>query len=111
MLNKYTPKELDYTSNSSTAGTVVFSEIYYPFGWKATIDGTPVEHFRANYALRALNVPAGQHRIRFEFIPDFKTGDAISTVCIILIYATIIAAIALPFTRRRKDGMSHSSGI
>lgn len=110
-LTDYAPNHIDYECSSIEDGTVVFSEIYYPFGWKATIDGTPVEHFRANYALRALNVPAGQHRIRFEFIPDFKTGDAISTVCIILIYATIIAAIALPFTRRRKDGMSHSSGI
>ena len=87
VLNKYTPKELDYTSSSSRDGTIVFSEIYYPYGWKASIDGKPAEHYRVNYMLRALNVPAGVHNIHFIFDPDsVRKGDAIATACILLMY-------------------------
>ena len=69
-LTKYAPEcvEYDYTANEK--GIAVFSEIYYPYGWKAYIDGKFTDHFRANYTLRALNVPAGTHHIRFEFRPD-----------------------------------------
>lgn len=87
VLNKYTPKELDYTCSSSKPGTIVFSEIYYPYGWKASIDGHPTDHYRVNYMLRALNVPAGQHNIHFIFDPDsVRKGDTIATVCILLMY-------------------------
>jgi len=92
----YSPKELDYETNSSAPGTLVFSEIYYPYGWKATIDGEPVGHYRVNYLLRALNVPAGQHRIHFIFDPDsVRKGDAIATVCIVIMYLVILAAAVL----------------
>lgn len=94
VLNSYTPKELDYTSSSSDPGTIVFSEIYYPYGWKATIDGEPAEHYRVDYMLRALNVPAGQHNIHFIFDPDsVKKGNRLATVCIILMYLLTAAAI------------------
>ena len=69
-LTEYKPDRLEYDCDSPAGGTAVFSEIYYPFGWKAYIDDAPAEHFRANYALRAMNVPAGAHHIRFEFRPD-----------------------------------------
>ena len=106
-LTAYTPKQLDYDCTSSQPGTVVFSEIYYPHGWKASIDGQPAEHFRVNYTLRALNVPAGSHHITFIFDPDsVRKGDAIATVCIVLMYALILAFIVLGVVRcvkKRKD--------
>ena len=93
-LTKYTPRYIDYESFSNENGTIVFSEIYYPFGWKAEIDGVPAEHFRANYTLRALNVPAGKHQIHFEFNPEsIQKGNIISTVCAILMYAVILLII------------------
>lgn len=105
-LTEYTPRYIDYESNSSEAGTIVFSEIYYPYGWKASIDGTPVEHFRADYALRALNVPAGQHKIHFEFAPDsVRKGDTIGIICMLLIYAAIAAAIISAVLNRRREGV------
>ena len=104
VLNKYTPKELDYTSNSSAAGTVVFSEIYYPYGWKATIDGEPVDHYRVNYMLRAVNVPAGQHNIHFIFDPDsVRKGDSIAVICIIVMYLLCFAAIGVGTYRKVKE--------
>lgn len=68
-LTKYAPDYVEYDYTASEDGIAVFSEMYYPYGWNAYIDGQPKEHFRANYTLRALNVPAGKHHIRFEFRP------------------------------------------
>ena len=110
-LTSYAPDALEYTSRSERAGTAVFSEIYYPFGWHAYIDGKPAEHFRVNYILRALNIPAGEHSIRFEFRPEsVRRGDAISLVFIIILYLTSACAIAYAiFTalKRRKLSNEH----
>lgn len=94
-LTAYTPKQLDYEYTTSQPGTLVFSEIYYPHGWKATIDGESVDHFRADYTLRALNVPAGSHHITFLFDPDsVRKGDRIAVACVIVMYLIILAGIA-----------------
>ena len=63
----YTPDYLEYRANLSATGLGVFSEIWYPEGWTARIDGEPVETLRANYLLRALKVPAGEHTITWEY--------------------------------------------
>ena len=105
-LTKYTPRYLDYEYSTNTPGTIVFSEIYYPYGWKATIDGQPVDIFRVNYMLRAINVPAGNHTIHMEFDPDsVKKGDTIAMVCIVIMYATILIVIGLAIFRvvRKKE--------
>ena len=106
-LTAFTPKQLDYEYTTSKPGTIVFSEIYYPHGWKASIDGTPAEHFRVNYLLRALNVPEGSHHITFIFDPDsVRKGDRIATVCVVVMYLLILAAAAWGITslsKRRKD--------
>ena len=105
-LTEYTPKRLEYTSSSEFDGTVVFSEIYYPFGWKATIDGKQADHFRVNYTLRALNVPAGEHEICFVFAPDsIRKGDAVSVACVSIIYIVLLGTIIMTIIRRRRpDG-------
>ena len=101
----YAPNALEYQTQSAEDGIVVFSEIYYPYGWHAYIDGKPVEHFRVNYALRALNVPAGEHHIRFEFKPDvIKKAEPISILCIIILYGTILGGIGYYVVKKRKSG-------
>lgn len=74
-----------YKSSSKSNGIGVFSEIYYPYGWTATIDGKETPIARVNYALRALSIPAGEHTIEFRFAPpSFVLGDRISLIVGIL---------------------------
>ena len=102
-LTSYAPDELEYQSVSSEAKTAVFSEIYYPYGWKAYIDEQPAEIFRANYVLRALNIPAGNHQIRFEFRPDtVYKGDKISMAFVILMLAFVAGCIGREVYLRLK---------
>ena len=81
-LVSYKPDRLEYKYTSSQPGMMLFSEVYYPHGWKAMIDGQPAEHFRANWILRGMEVPAGEHTISFYFHPDvYMTGRWIGTIC------------------------------
>lgn len=101
-LLSYAPDRLEYEYSSANPGTLVFSEIYYPYGWKASIDGVAAGHFRANYVLRAMNVPAGSHNISFVFDPDsVRKGDAIAVVCIIIMYLAAALIIFMYFRKRR----------
>jgi len=68
---------LIYESNNSQNGLAVFSENYYPKGWKVQIDGNPVEMIEANYTLRALPIPAGNHKIEFIFDPEVVSKGSI----------------------------------
>jgi len=69
ILTEHNPNWLKYESNSSSGGVAVFSEIYYPKGWSARIDGVEAPILRANYVLRALEIPSGKHVIEFTFAP------------------------------------------
>ena len=106
-LTKYAPDYVEYDYSAKEKGTVVFSEVYYPYGWKAYIDGKPVDHFRANYTLRAMNVPAGKHHIRFEFRPDtVEKWGKVSVACTYVIYLTILGLAGFGIyrmVRRRKE--------
>ena len=99
----YEPNYLKYEVSSDKGGTVVFSEIYYP-GWKSTIDGQEVAHGRANYILRAMNVPAGQHVVEFRFDPtSLHVTENIAFVALGLLLVLAIITVYLSF-RRPKGG-------
>jgi hypothetical protein len=84
---------LSYDVENPGDGFLVFSEIYYAEGWKATIDGKEAPVLRANYVLRALEVPAGKHKIEFRFQPDsFIQGNRIS------LFSSIAVLLLLGFT-------------
>ena len=79
VLTEYKPNYLKYNSNSERDGIVIFSEIYYDKGWNSYIDGELSPHFRANYVLRGMRVPKGNHSIEFKFEPNtYKIGETIS---------------------------------
>jgi len=80
-LNVSKPNYLKYTSSNANNGFVVFSEMYYKNGWKATIDGKEAGILKVNYALRGLPIPAGKHTIEFKFEPQVvKTGSIITLI-------------------------------
>ena len=97
----YAPNRLTYHSRLSRPRIAVFSEIYFPWGWQATVDGKPVEIGRVNYVLRALNLPAGNHTVAFEFKPQsVERAESISVASIILIYIVCLGALACVVGRR-----------
>ena len=69
-LTKYQPNELEFKSQSKTPQLAVFSEVYYPHGWKIFVDEKEVPYIKADYLLRAVHVPAGNHHIRMVFEPE-----------------------------------------
>jgi hypothetical protein len=78
-LDSYEPNDLVYTSHAGTEQLAVFSEIYYDKGWNAYVDGKLTPYVRADYVLRAMRVPAGNHKIEFKFEPKvYETGEKIS---------------------------------
>jgi len=90
----YAPDHLTYKSHSANGGLAVFSEIYFPWGWKVSVDGKPVEMGRVNYVLRALQLPAGDHEIDFKFAPDeVNTTQSWAKVAVIAIYLLLLLAL------------------
>lgn len=90
-LTQYKSNNLIYISNSRTEQFAVFSEIFYDKGWNSYIDGKLVPHVRANYVLRAMSIPAGQHEIEFKFEPStFYATENISLASSLLIILAII---------------------
>jgi len=81
-LTGYQPNELEFKSKSRTPQLAVFSEIYYPHGWKMFVDEKEVPYIKADYLLRAVHVPAGNHDIRMIFEPEvIEKGKWISLLC------------------------------
>lgn len=99
-LNDYQADEAKYTVDSKQGGLVVFSETYYP-GWTATIDGQETEIGRANYILRAINVPAGKHEVVFTFRP--KTVKATEGIATAFIWILIACAAIYSFLKNKKE--------
>ncbi len=94
-LTSYAANEAKYEVESEKGGLVVFSEVYYP-GWTATIDGQDAQVGRANYVLRALNVPAGKHEVVFKFDPkSVHTTETIAYVALGVLLLLILTAIIL----------------
>ena len=78
-LKNYLPNQLEFKTQSKTPQLAVFSEIYYPKGWKMLLDGKEVPYIKANYLLRAVFVPAGNHEVRMVFEPEvIEKGKMIS---------------------------------
>lgn len=102
----YQPNKLTYTTISDERQFAVFSEIYYPDGWKAFIDGKEVPIHRVNYLLRGIEVPAGEHKIEMRFeVPTFETSNNIALAGSVLLALLLIGAFVKDFvlTRNKAD--------
>lgn len=101
-LVEHQPNYLKYQSSAQEAKLAVFSEVYYPDGWNVYIDGEPSTYFKADYILRAMMVPEGEHTIEFKFEPQVvKTGSTISLASNILLLLIILGGVF--FTYRKLN--------
>ncbi len=101
-LTSYEPNLLIYRAELTSERVAIFSEIYYKYGWKAFIDDIPADHFRANYVLRGMTLPAGSHTITFRFEPEsYKIGNKVSLAGSILLLAFLVLA-AIPIFKQRR---------
>lgn len=110
-LTSYSPMKLTYKSKNAQEGIAVFSEIYYPLDWEAKIDGKTVPIARANYVLRALKIPAGEHTIEMIYNTpgSFAKGETITLICSIILLIFILAGLYFYFTGKQKSRKSFSS--
>ncbi len=107
-LTAYEPNYLKYISNNANEGLAIFSEMYYAEGWNAYIDGKVSPHFEADYALRALKVPAGKHTIEFKFEPQVvKTGSTIALISFLI----MLVLVGLGIYTERKNRSNSDGGV
>lgn len=103
-LVQYQPNKLVYQTDAPEDRLAVFSEMYYPHGWKVTIDGQQAAHFPANYLLRAMVIPAGSHSITFEFDPEVvSTGSSIALTSTLIFGLVLIGSGIYGYRRKRKE--------
>ena len=95
-LTEYAPDKLTFEAVSATGGIAVFSDIYFPWGWEATVDGTPTPIGRVDYTFRALRLPAGKHQVIFEFNPKSLTiTNTIGIIAVIAIFLLSLLALGV----------------
>jgi hypothetical protein len=105
-LEGYTPNHITYSYQSKNNGLAVFSEIYYPMGWNVTVDDKAAFHFRVNYVLRGMVLPAGTHKVDFIFHPDaYFIGEKISLISsiVLLVLLLLFAGIEIRKALRPKS--------
>ncbi len=103
-LTDYRVNHLTYEYTASESAVAVFSEVYYPKGWTACIDGQEAPYFRADYLLRAMVLPAGSHRVEFSFrAPHYATLTSINWVCSLLVLAGLLGAGALAIFTKKEE--------
>ncbi len=100
-LKSFKLNHLEYQSNNSNDGFAVFSENYYANGWTAYIDGKEKYHYRVNYLLRGLPIPAGNHKIEFKFEPQVvKWGSNLSLASSVLVGLLLLGGLFYGFKKR-----------
>ena len=95
--------EIKYEFNAATNQFAVFSEIYYPLGWSAYIDGKKTAYCKTNYALRGLSIPAGKHTIDFIFDPvSVRKGEQIARYTNIFSVLFVLFCFFMVWKNRKK---------
>ncbi|MBL7129389.1 MAG: YfhO family protein [Ignavibacteria bacterium] len=102
-LSKADIHNIEYDVNASGNNLLVFSEIYYPAGWKAYIDGNETEIYKTDYLLRSIVVPPGQHKVEFKFHPaSYYTGKSTSIAANIIIVLVLLIGIGGFYFKKKK---------
>ncbi len=102
-MTAYQPNKVEYEYSADSEAFAVFSEVYYPEGWTATIDGQPAKFVRVNYILRGMEVPKGKHKIAFVFESSaYKTGSLLTLICSVLVLIMTVGAVGLMVWKKDK---------
>ena len=102
----YAPNHLIYEYQASQPRLTLFSEIYYNKGWLAYIDGKPAPHFRADYVLRAMVLPPGQHKVEFYFKPKgYYVGNKIDLASSSILILLFIGGLVLEVTKKKNENI------
>jgi hypothetical protein len=103
-LTNYHPDHLTYEYSSGRDALAIFSEMWYEKGWNAYVDGEKIPYFRADYILRAAQLPGGNHKLEFKFEPSsYYTGETISLIASILLLLSLGYAIFLEVKRKEVE--------
>lgn len=109
-LESQTPNTLTYSVDTRNGGLAVFSEVWFPWGWHATIDGNEAPLGRVNYVLRALRLPAGKHTVVMTFDPQsIHVTSAIAYASVTVIYLLCALALFMAIVRKPEDAKDDSS--
>ena len=103
-LEEYRPNYLRYTTRSDGNALAVFSEIYTREGWRAYIDGEEVRPLRADYILRALELPAGSHTVEWRYrAPHWNAIEAVTLIFSIAVLAAFIITVIIVIRNERRQ--------
>lgn len=103
-MTKYAPNAIQYNYQANKESLAVFSEMYYQPGWNAYVDGKLAPHFRANYVLRGMKLPAGKHKVEFKFEPKaYYMGENISLISMILFFVLILGGLVWSIKINKKE--------
>ncbi|MBW2960670.1 YfhO family protein [Mesonia aestuariivivens] len=100
-LKSYQPNQLVYSYSTQKERLALFSEIYYPHGWKAYVEGKEISILQADYVLRAAILPAGSHEITFKFEPEvIKTGSKITIASGVILSILLLGGLVVTFRKK-----------
>jgi uncharacterized membrane protein YfhO len=103
-MTSYSPNELKYTASINSKSLAVFSEIYYPEGWKAYVDGKPADILRVNYVLRGLELGSGEHEIVFEFKPSsYYVGNTVMMIFSAIMILLVLGSVIISLKPQKKE--------
>lgn len=103
-LTEYKPNRLTYKTKAASEQLAVLSEVYFSDGWQAYVDGQEVPHFRADWTLRALRVPAGEHEIVFQFEPKtYRLCRNVAAASSALLILLLVGILVMPFIKKKEE--------
>ena len=109
-LTSYAANKLAFKSHSQNGGLAVFSEVYFPWGWHATVDGKEAPIGRVNYVLRAMQLPAGDHTIEMTFDPqELHQTEGVASAAIIAIFVLLLLAANVALWSRLRSSKSNNT--
>ncbi len=110
-MTKFDNDVIEYEANCNAPQFAVFSEVFYPLGWNAYIDGKKADYCNVNYILRGLSIPAGKHAVKFVFEPaSVKKGISIMYISSIIILIVLLGGIYMHFRKEMQDGKKGIGG-